>query len=994
MTLTRNTITPILLCVFSLLAIHASGQLTLPKIEKPKGYEDRELPSEKDTKKFTKLRRFWHNTGTHYNFYFNANNKLNEVIEKAKLSFTEDYSQLLPFYNYSLDVTAGDSLQIDSIINKSQTAIALHDQRNDWIDNMYLLWGAGYYLRKDFDSAYLVFQFINYQFNQSTKDDYYKTIGSTRDGGSAYSIATKEKNSLPRRIFSEPPSRNDAFIWQIRNFLAQDLTPEAASLIVTLKNDPVFPKRLNTDLEEVQAYYFYKQGQWDSAAAHLVEALDNAPNKRERARWEYLLAQLYELSGKYKESEKYFAKAINHTTDPILDIYARLYSIRVNKDGGENYIDKNIAELLKMAKRSKYEEYRDIIYYMAAQMQLERNNIDGAMPLLLKSTQYSSNSPTQRNKAFLQLAELSFSRKQYRAAYNFYDSLRMDDQSLKDPQKILDRKAMLGRLANNMEIIERQDSLQRLANMPEEARREFVKDLSKKLRKQQGLKAEDVAGGGSSNPISTSNNPPPVMFSTDTKGDWYFYNNNSKTKGAADFKNRWGNRPNTDNWRRGASAASLQDKAKQLANNQNQDPSKAQKGKGATDNSGNSGEITFDALYNNIPLTPEKLKASNDSIQQAMFKLGIAYIQDIEDCSEGTITLEELRTRFPQFNPMDEVLFNLYYCYNKNGDKTKAAVIKKLMSEQYGNSNFTTIVTTGKNPQSKTGNTEANKTYENIYDLFIEGKFDEAIARKKVADSIYGKHYWTPQLLYIESVYYIKQQDDSTAIKKLGNIINQFPNTPLAAKATTMIDVLGRRKQIEEELRNLNVTRPVNDTTTRYRPTANNPVKPPVRDTTSIKPVTQQPVVNTPTRPTIDTTINKTVPPPVIAGSAYSHQPEAQHYVVLVLNKVDPVFCNEARNAFARYNRDNFYNKTFDVSLIEINPDNKLLLITPFKNAAEAVAYVDQAKPRAASEIIPWLKGGKYTFSVISERNLILLKDKKIVEDYQSFIDREIPNKF
>ena len=92
MTLTRNTITPILLCVFCLFAIHASGQLTLPKIEKPKGYEDRELPSEKDTKKFTTLRRFWHNTGTHYNFYFNANVKLNEVIERAKLAFVDDYA--------------------------------------------------------------------------------------------------------------------------------------------------------------------------------------------------------------------------------------------------------------------------------------------------------------------------------------------------------------------------------------------------------------------------------------------------------------------------------------------------------------------------------------------------------------------------------------------------------------------------------------------------------------------------------------------------------------------------------------------------------------------------------------------------------------------------------------------------------------------------------------------------------------------------------------
>ena len=73
--------------------------------KKPKEYEERTLRSERtDLKKFTLPKRFLQNTVTHYNYFFNANVKLNEVIEKAKLSFVDDYSQLLPFYNYELDV--------------------------------------------------------------------------------------------------------------------------------------------------------------------------------------------------------------------------------------------------------------------------------------------------------------------------------------------------------------------------------------------------------------------------------------------------------------------------------------------------------------------------------------------------------------------------------------------------------------------------------------------------------------------------------------------------------------------------------------------------------------------------------------------------------------------------------------------------------------------------------------------------------------------------
>ncbi|HEX5651549.1 MAG TPA: hypothetical protein VFX58_00655 [Chitinophagaceae bacterium] len=978
--------TALFLIALCQLSLSAFGQLGISlDLKKPKEYEDRQLKSEKSqSKKFTLPRRFIQNTVTHYNYVFNANNKLNEILDRAKASFKDDYSQLLPFYNYTLDATAADSIQLDSLSYKSQSGIALHDLRNDWIDNLYLLWGAAYYLQKEFDSAYLMFQYINYAFAPKEKDGYYKTIGSTRDGNSAYSISTKEKNSLPRRIFSEPPSRNEAFIWQIRNFLAQDQFAEAASLIVTLKNDPFFPKRLHNDLEEVQAYWFYKQNMWDSSAAHLALALDNAVNKQEKARWEYLLGQLYELGGQYQESEKYFSRAIGHTTDPILEIYARLYSIRVNKDSSGDYIDKNIEDLLKMARRDKYEEYRDIIYYMAAQMQLERNNIEGAMPLLLKSTQFSNNNPSNRNKAFLKLAELSFAKKLYRPAYNFYDSLRLDDPELKDPQAILDRKEMLGRLADNIEIIYRNDSMQRIAAMPEDERREFVRKLARQLRKAQGLKEDGSSSKGAAIPFSTQ--PATNLFgSNESRGEWYFYNASLRNKGSADFKARWGNRPNQDNWRRAAAGSSTRPGAATPVN------TGAPNKKDDTTTPGDS-EITFENLYDRLPLTPELLQQSNDSIQSALFRLGKGYIQDIEDCSMGTETLEELRTRFPQFNPMDEVLFNLYYCYNKNGESAKAAAIKKLMGERYDSSNYTTIVTTGKNPFSKDGNADATRTYEAIYDLFIEGNFEEAVAQKKMADSLYSHNYWTPQLLYIEAVYYIRQREDSVAVAVLNEIVNRFPGTPLSSRATNLINILGRRNQIEEELRNLVVNRPPEDTirrmendTSRVMPQQSFP------DTVVRKPL--DPLVKTDKPALADTSRNKPVVLPQ-AASQFVFAPNEQYYVVLVLNKVDPVFANEARNAFARYNRDTYYNKQFTIENIVYDDENKFMLMSPFKDVDEATAYVEKTRPRTANEILPWLRGGKYYFLVITDKNLEILKVNKNLEGYKNFLNQYVPGKF
>jgi TolA-binding protein len=393
-------------------------------------------------------------------------------------------------------------------------------------------------------------------------------------------------------------------------------------------------------------------------------------------------------------------------------------------------------------------------------------------------------------------------------------------------------------------------------------------------------------------------------------------------------------------------------------------------------------ELTYENLYNKLPLTDEQLRISNDSIQNAMFELGKIYANEIEDCELVKSTLEALKTRYPGFGRMDEVLFHLYYCYNKSGDVAKAAQLKSEMGTKYPASNFTTIVTTGKDPKSK-GNTEATKTYENIYDLFIEGRFDEAVALKRIADSSYGENYWSPQLLYIESVYYIRQRDDSTAISSLRKIESKYPNTALAEKAATMISVLGRRKQIEDELNKWEIKTPQPEE------------KKPVVDTVVTRPivkadsaVVKKPGVANPVK--TDSVGRKTAAPMV----PFTFNAETPHYVMIILNKVDVVFGNEAKNAFSRYNREKFYNKTFDVNTFPLDADNKLVLIQPFPNAQAAADYIQQVKPKAASEIIPWLKADKYSFSIISEQNLQILKSNPDLGAYKRFLDQNLPGKF
>src|SRR5215213_11466881 len=95
----------ILLAALFLACQPAKAQLGYDlEIKKPEPYENRLLKAERSgQKKLTKYKHFWQNTYTHYNYFFNANNKLNEVIARAKEAHVDDYTQLLPFYNYSLE---------------------------------------------------------------------------------------------------------------------------------------------------------------------------------------------------------------------------------------------------------------------------------------------------------------------------------------------------------------------------------------------------------------------------------------------------------------------------------------------------------------------------------------------------------------------------------------------------------------------------------------------------------------------------------------------------------------------------------------------------------------------------------------------------------------------------------------------------------------------------------------------------------------------------
>lgn len=992
----------VFLCFFSG-SLFAQPNLSI-ELKKPKIYESRELPSEKTgNKKFTAPRRFYNNLVSRFNYYFNANNKMNEIVENAKLGFQEDYTQLLPFYNYSLEETSKG--QIDTVLYKATAGILLHDLRSDWVDKLYLLMGKAYFFRRDFDSATTVFQYINYAF--APKDNGYDLhIGSNETNtNGVFTIATRESKSLWKKIASFPPSRNESFIWQARTYIELEEYTEASSLLELVRTDPNFPPRLKNDVEEMMAYLLYKQKQYEPAADHLLLALDNAKTKAERARWEYLAGQLYSLAHADNKAILAFERSIQHAIDPLMEVNARMNLVTLAAGAQGDAIQRNLDELLKMARRDKYQDFRDIIYYAAAQLEIKRKNYPVAEKYLLNSIKYSGNNPLQRQLAFLLLGDMNYPIKRYAPSYHYYDSIQVSVLRDEDRGRVESRKPALKVISGNIDIIAREDSLQKLALLTPEERDAILKKTLRDLRKSKGLKEEPSFGNALSNP--TANASSNLFVSTGS--DFYFLNPQQKARGAVEFKGKWGSRPNVDNWRRQSAVANSLTANNVTTPTSDQNPATAKK----------ETEFTIESLSKDIPTTSAQLQNSNDAIIKSLLSNASTFQNQLEDYPSAIEAYEELMRRYPNSPAVEEALYNLAYAYKKAGDVAKSEAAAAQLKKSFPSGKMVSQLNAAANTQKNAS--PAQKQYENVYNLFLSGRWEEAKEAKLKADKEFGKNYWTPQLLYIESIYYIKQKDDSTAINRLQSIVSMFGKSVLAEKATTMIDVLHRRAEIESYLANLNINR--GDETVSRRVDLNatgtySVTAPAKRDSIAAPKTisnTGKEIVNmsdtkpvTAAEPKKDSTgaalivlpsvkpseIKVTAPEPAADPKAYRFNTTDTQFVMVVLNNVDPIFITEGRNAFNRYNMETYPEKRYETFNRRFSQQYNLVMIGPFANGGDAMAYIERTRNVAKTRIVPWLTPDKYSFLMISNANMTLLLEKQNIDEYRSFLQKIFPGKF
>ncbi|MEJ0082607.1 MAG: hypothetical protein WDM78_17015 [Puia sp.] len=367
------------------------------------------------------------------------------------------------------------------------------------------------------------------------------------------------------------------------------------------------------------------------------------------------------------------------------------------------------------------------------------------------------------------------------------------------------------------------------------------------------------------------------------------------------------------------------------------------------------------------------------------------YIPDYRGALKVYDTLE---TKFPDSRFYQEALYNQYFCYIHLDDSLNAARILAMMKQKFPSGRYIALIENPpKVPRISPPAQERHKLMKRFMTILLKVISIRQPVKNSNSIVYLEKNTGPPQLLYIEALYYIHYRYDSIGKVTLNKIITRFPKTIMSAKAENVLRVLNERERIETYLRNLHVQRMTEDSIARL---ANAAAQPKITDSANAKAKAMN--AQNIGRDSFMISIKKPdalqLKAQALFVSPYTWSPDKPQYVVLVMSNVDPVYVTESKNAFDRYNRENFYGKNYEIDKQSLTDTTKMMVMQGFENASTALTYLNKAANAAPREIIPWLPEKKYFFIIIDAHNLETLKANKDVQLYRRFLNVYSPDAF
>lgn len=787
------------------------------------------------------LGRAYHDITARNNAYFNGNEKMKAIQQTMRDGHKDDFTQIIPIYiDRNPEEAKGASADLDEIIKKGSKVVMKHEPAR-WADDGYLIIGKSYFLKSDFDNSIKAFQYVITKYKKKKKKDSGSKgkpqAGNSSSASKGSSSSSNSKSKKPMTAyqmkqaaieaeqkqaeeetqekieqaekeaetgfdgelyFKEPfkmkfrhkPAIDNAYIWIADNYSYMGKHKEAEAVFTLIESRGKFPFRLSDELETAKANLYYLKKDYAKTLEQLTTLTAKIKKNKKKNRYNFIMAQIHEQNKSYSDAITHYKKSLKGR--PKYDIeFAALMSIARIGSLDNSIPSKKLKSMLsKMAKDVKNKDYLDQIYYYLAELCLREGDKKCAITNLKKSIENSTSNNKQKAVAHLKLADLYFNDEQYREAQeNYAAAVALLDAKYPGYADIKYRSEVLAELVKQLDIIYEQDSLLKIARLPEKELNKFLDDIIFKKEQEEKAKKENteqLAATPAQKASSTQEDA-----GQGSKSDWYFYNPSLKATGYNEFIKNWGNRKLEDNWRRS-------NKSKEGFEN-----SDAAKDTSSADTETASASLDREQLLKNFPMSKEAQSKSDEMILTALYEAATIYKSKLSNLPKAIANFEDILKRYPENKYQAQIYYNLYLLYKDEANMAKSDYYKNLLLNNFADSPYAKIIL---DPDYLAKKNQKNKSVEEFYKAtyayYQNGAYDTVINLIALADSLYKDNVFQPKFDLLEAFAVGKTKDLKSYKEALKTITEKYKGNEVNAKAKEILDYLENSDTKEVRIQN------------------------------------------------------------------------------------------------------------------------------------------------------------------------------------------------
>jgi len=720
--------------------------------------------------KNTGASRFYNSLISKYNIWFNGNEAYKAGVEKVKTAHRDDYSSLIPVFEYSsAESSSAAASDMERAIQKASKVIALYSitarpdekgrmgdnarseefynrrEYNEWVDDSYILMGKAQFYQKNFMAARSSLSF-------------------------AVSITTDQN------IVTE------ADIWMTRIQTEEGNYAEASRMLQEISAPESLSRALKSMYFSTQADILLRQKRYGEAVVPLTKAADHTGDKDTKVRLTYLLAQVCRAAGDNTLSTRYFTQVMRMNPPYELEFNAgiNLAGVADISHGDAEDLKKSLHRMLR---DSKNKDYLDQIYFALGELENRMGNTDEALRLWSQSATASTVNMRQRARSYIALAHHYYSLPEYMKAWLYYDSTAyIIDERFPDYDIISRRASDLKEYAQFHNVVITEDSLRMVAGMSASDRDALIAGIIRSAADEQ-TKTGTGDGSDRYNMGQYYENEQRSSSAISAEGGWYFYNQTALTFGRTEFRRRWGTRRLEDNWRRLNKAHS--------GFSNGSSPENKEEGQ-LSDSAGVNPNLTKDYYMRNLPLTDSLMSLSVNRSAEALLGEGKILATRLADTLAAAASLEEAAKTGYDPKTKAEALYELYKLL-RNSDPARAERRRSDLITSFPNSEYALILS---DPDYIRKHQEmaamAIKSYENAYQAFTDERYAEAMALCNEAILTYPADELTPRFMLLNAMATGATEGQMAYKDKLDSLIVKYPDTPEGKRAAEITDFLRR----------------------------------------------------------------------------------------------------------------------------------------------------------------------------------------------------------